>query len=287
MRSILPFSIVLALSVCTSAPSTFQTAPAPPQGHIESTEDLLATLTPEQKGEFDTAGKAFAAQRYDQALATYKLLLKDHPGDPVLSKFASEAALNTGDPNFAAESLKPVAQGNPNDWQAAALLTRASAESGDKSARDAGIVHMLDLHKRGITPPRLQQYIVERVKTPSGSVLIFTSLEPWGHYQVYRYAQIFDSGNRLLLRATIESNDGDQPLFAKQHPEKASAGLRGFSLDGYRDTGANNSNQKSETHYTFKFFESEPAYDTVREEFINVAIGKTKPVSSRVSTLGQ
>lgn len=64
-------------------------------------------------------------------------------------------------------------------------------------------------------------------------------------------------------------------------------GLRGFSLDGYRDTGTSNSNQKIETHYTFKFFEGEPTYDTVRDEFINVAVGKTKPVSSRVSTLGQ
>jgi len=214
-------------------------------------------------------------------------LLKDLPGDPVLAKFAGEAALNTGDIAFALETLKPVTRSNPNDWQAVALLTRAYAESGDKAGRDAGIAQMLDLHKRGITPPGTRQFIVERTKVGDHVVLIFASLAPWGSYHAYNYAQIFDQGGRLVLRATVESDDADQATFAKQHPAEAAAGVRGFSLDGYQDKGKNSDGQRVETHYTFKFFTGQPPYDTVRNEFLSIATGQTKPVSSRTNVLSQ
>ncbi len=70
-------------------------------------------------------------------------MLKDLPGDPILSKFSSEAALNTGDATLALETIRPIAQTNPDDWQAASLLTRACAETGDKTCRDSGIATCL------------------------------------------------------------------------------------------------------------------------------------------------
>ncbi len=51
---------------------------------------------------------------------------------------------------------------------------------------------MLDLHKRGLIPSHTQQYIVERIATGGKTLFVYTSLEPWGHYQVYNYAQMFD-----------------------------------------------------------------------------------------------
>jgi hypothetical protein len=276
--------LVLTLFIGSAAALKGQAAPAT---HIESQQDLFARLTAQQKEQFDAASKDFNAKRYTDALAAYKLLLKDFPGDSLLSKFSSEAALNTGDTSYALDTMKPIAQANPDDWQTVSLLTRACAEAGDKTCRDAGIAHMLDLHKRGITPSRMQQYIVERVKAGGKSLIIFTSLEPWGHYQVYDYAQIFDEAGHLSLRTTIESNDGDQGLFAKQHPTEAASGLRGFSLDGYQDNGQNSSGQKIETHYTFKFFTGQPPYDAVRDAFISIATGQTKPVSSRTNVLSQ
>lgn len=285
MRS--PFFVALVvILICITPLAIWGQTSAPPAAlHAESTQELVARLTPQQKQRFTDAGKAFGSQHYTDALGSYKLLLNDLPGDPILAKYASEAALNTGDTSYALSLVRPLAQANPDDWQASALLTRAYAESGDKVGRDAGFAHMLDLHKRGITPQRLQQYVVERVKVDGKSLLIFTSLEPWGHYQVYNYAQIFDESGHLLLRTTIESNDSDQPLFAKEHPKEAASGVRSFSLDGYRDTGSNADGQRTEEHYTFKFFVGQPSYDDVRDAFISIATGQTRPVSSRINVL--
>lgn len=278
-------SLILTLSILSPV-SRGQTSPLETTTHIESTQDLLARLTPQRKQQYDEAGNAFNTQHYAEAIGIYKLLLKDLPGDPVLSKFLGEAALNNGDTSFALSTLKPIAQADPDDWQAAVLLTRACAESGDKTCRDAGIIHMIELYKRGLTPPHMQQYILERVLAGNKSLIIYTSLEPWGHYHVYNYAQIFDDTGHMYLRVTIESDDTDQAFFAREHPKEAATGLRSFSLDGYRDSGLNDKNQRTETHYTFKFFIGQPSYDTVREAFLSIANGKTNPTSSRVNVLG-
>lgn len=252
-----------------------------PASQIESIEDPVSRLTAQQKQQLDDATKAFKAQRYADALAVYKPLLDQLPGDAVLSKFASEAALNIGDTSFALRTVKPIAQANPNDWQAAALLTRACAESGDTSCRDSGIAHMLDLHRRGVTPQGLQQYIVEHVKVGGNTLVICTSLEPWGYYKVYALGQVLNSEGKIFLRITLESNDGDQSLFAKNHPKEAADGLRSFSFDAYSETGLNSNGQRTQTHYTFKFLVGQPTYETVRKEFVDIANGKSTAMSSR------
>jgi Tetratricopeptide repeat len=247
----------------------------------ESAQDLLAKLNPQQKQQFEQAGKSFGARQYADALAAYKHLLADLPGDVVLSKFASEAALNAGDTAFALNVLKPIAQADLDDWQAVALLTRACAESGDAACRDSGIAHMLDLHNRGITPLGMRQYIVEQVKAGENNLLIWTSVEPWGYYKIYAMGQVINPQGKLFLRATLESNDSDQALFAKEHPDEASKGFRSFSLDSYLDTGTNSNGQRTQTHATYKFFVGQPSYATIREEFIKIASGKGAPLSTR------
>lgn len=262
-------------------PATYaQTAPAAAAHQRETTQDLIAKLTPQQKQHFDEAGKAYNEARFADSLALHQLLLKDFPGDPILLKFASEDALNSGDVAFAMKALKPLAQADPDDWQAAAMLTRACAESGDTPCRDAGIVHMLDLHQRGITPPSLQQYVVESVKVGENTMAISTSLVRWGYYKVSAIGRVTDSAGKRFLSITLESNDFDQPGFAKTHPDEAAKGVRSFSLDAYRETGLNDKGQRTQTHFTYKFFEGQPSYATIREEFLNVANGKTSPVSS-------
>jgi hypothetical protein len=262
-----------------------QVNPAAPASHVESTQDLLARMSLQQKQQFDDAAKASSAQRYADALAIYKQLLTELPGDAVLSKFASENAINAGNPSFALNTLRPIAQADPDDWQAAALLTRACAEVGDVTCRDAGIAHMLDLHSRGVTPPRMQQYVVERVKTGENILQISTSLVPWGNYKVYAVGKVSDPQGKLVLQATIESADFDQPGFAKENPEEAAKGTRKFSLDAYKETGLNSGGQRTQSHFTYKFFVGQPSYETVRDEFIKIATGKSTPISSRTGLI--
>jgi tetratricopeptide (TPR) repeat protein len=277
-------SLFVFASLLAPLPSPAQSSDAT---HIESAPELIARLTPDQKQQYDAAVQNFNGQNYADALVHYKALLKELPNDPILLKFSSESALNTGDTTYALNNLKPVVQANPDDWQAAGLLTRAYAESGDKINRDAGIAHMIELHKRGLTPPHLQQYLLEHVTVGGKTVLIFTSLEPWGHYKVYNYAQVYDENAHLAMRLTLESNDTDQPLFARQHSKEAAAGTRLFSIDGYGDSAVSNDGQRTESHATYKFFTGQPSYDTVRETFLSIASANSNPVSSRTNTQPQ
>ena len=262
-------------------------APASPASLTETVQDLAGRLTPEQKQVFDDATKAFNAQHYADSLSSFRRLLTQLPGDSILSKFAAEAALNVGETSFAISTLRPLAAANSNDWQASALLTRACAESGDTTGRDSGMAHMLDLYRQGIIPPNMRQYVLERIKSGTNVLQIRTSLEPWGPYKVYDLGQVSDSDGRIFMRITLESSDADQPMFAKEYPKEATAGLRRFSLDAYRETGLNSAGQRTQTHYTFKFFVGQPPYATVRDEFVNVAEDKSKPISSRTGLIVQ
>ncbi|HZD50193.1 MAG TPA: hypothetical protein VE178_15735 [Silvibacterium sp.] len=278
MRAATIFVVMLCLG--TSARLCAQAASATP-AHIETVQDLLPRLTPEQKQRFEAAIQAHQQARYADSLESFKGLQKDLPGEIIIAKFAANNALETGDISFVVAQLKPITQANPDDWQACAMLTRAYAESGDKVNRDAGMTYMLDLHKRGLTPQNMQKYTLERAKVGDNVMVIQTSLEPWGYYKVYDLGQVSDGSGQIFLQTTLESNDFDQPGFAKRYPKEASQGLRQFSLDAYRETGLNSNGQKTQTHYTYQFFVGQPSYDTVREAFINIASGKSKPISSR------
>lgn len=248
---------------------------------VESPQQLVERLTPEQKQQFDTASQAFASQRYPQALAAFKQLLQQVPGDPVLSKFAGEAALDSGDAKFALDTVKPVAEGNSDDWQATALLARACAELGDKNARDAAMAHMLELRQKGLTPAGMQAYLLERVKLDDKTLMIRRSVVPWGPYNVYYLGQLINAQGQIFFRMTLESSDGDQSFFAQEHPKEAAAGIRLFSIDGYAQTGVDSTGRMTQKHITFGFYTGEPSYDTVREKFLAIAEGKATAISSR------
>jgi hypothetical protein len=277
--------LISALPLLFQSAAIAQTPTVSDSPHRETVQDLIAKLSKQQKQQFDNAGKAYSEHRYTDSFAIHQLLLKDFPGDPILLKFASDDALNNGDAAFALKTLQPLAQADPDDWQAAAMLTRACAETGDIDCRDAGIAHMLDLHQRGITPPNLQQYVVESVKVYDNTLLIRTSLVPVGYYKVYAIGRLTDSAGKLFLTLTLESNDFDQPAFAKEHPDEAAKGIRSFSLDAYRETGLNDNGQRTQTHYTFKFFDGQPSYATVRDEFMKVINGTTPPISSTIGLI--
>lgn len=95
------------------------------------------------------------------------------------------------------------------------------------------------------------------------------------------------------LRAHLQYQRPDDPpdnhrerrfqsaTFRQAASTRGGPGHAPVSLDGYSDSGVNASGQKTETHYTFKFFVGQPDYDTVRQRFLDVATGKIQPISSR------
>lgn len=265
--------------VATLATSSAQ-AVAPAAPAIESQDDLLASLTAEQKQQFGDGTKAYLEHRYAEAFAIFKSLLLARPLDTFLAKYATECALNIGDIAFAKATVTPIAQAAPDDWQAAAMLTRVCAETGDDPCRDAGMLHLLDLQHRGLVRKGMREYVVERIKLNENSLVISSSFTPYSTYNVYGFAEMFNSKGESLLHITLESNDLEQSSWAKHHPKESAAGGRMFTLDGYRTNLPNAAGQRTQTHFTFKFLDGQPAYPVLRAEFIKIANGETKPVSS-------
>jgi hypothetical protein len=270
-------NILLTTLVATLTAQQPASSPAP----METPQELRDRLSPEQKQQFDQAMAASQARRFSDSLGILDQLRKLHPRDPVLAKFATEMQLNTGDAAAAMATIKPIAAATPADWQAVSLLVRACAESGDAACRDAQLAHLVDLHHQGLTPANRFEYPVEQIKSGVNLLTISTALEPVGPYKMYARGRVTNPEGKLFLTITLESNDADQPAFAKEHPKDAAAGARRFSLDAYAETGLNQAGQRTQTHYTFKFIDGQPNYDTIKSEFIAVASGKSHPLSSR------
>ena len=240
-----------------------------------------------REAEFAAAGKAFEAGEYGAALTDFKQLIKKDPGNVVYKKFAAEAALNMGDADFVLETLPPVEAANPDDWQARLLLARAYAQTteveGHKEQRDAELEAVRKLHAADPDSAlgKLRDFKLETVQEGGTTVQFFPAFVPWGPYNVHLLARTFDAKDHPGLLITLESDDSDQTLFAEQHPKEAAAGMRSFSLDGYRAGPKTAEGQATQTHYTYGFFIGEPAYDAVRAQMLAVAAGTQKPLSSR------
>lgn len=43
----------------------------------------------------------------------------------------------------------------------------------------------------------------------------------------------------------------------------------------------------TQTHFTYKFFDGQPAYQTVKDEFLKIADGKSTAMSSRTGLIVQ
>jgi hypothetical protein len=126
----------------------------------------------------------FTAEHYSDALGIFQNILSHlSAGAPCrvqIAKFAAEAAINTGDRSFALDTLKPITDSDASDWQAAGMLARAYAETGQKEQRDTELAQLIDLHTRAVSPQiaKLQQILLERIPLASGSIRIWYSLEP-------------------------------------------------------------------------------------------------------------
>ena len=71
-------SLISILSILMPLASLGQSSPesTPQTGSIETTQDLIARLTSQQRDQYEQAGKAFNSQNYAEAVKIYNLLLK-------------------------------------------------------------------------------------------------------------------------------------------------------------------------------------------------------------------
>ena len=240
-------------------------------------------MTPDQTLDFGVARETFAAGKWAEAYKQLKPIHEAVPGNTLVAKYTSEAAINSGDAAYAQGILTPLLAANPDDWQARSLQARLYAEARNDTARDAQLKQLTVQHAN-TTDARFHQLttvLIERDMLPDGGHMdLFYSLQPWSRYNIYEMARIYDAGGKQRLRITLESNDMDQSLWAPKHPDLVAKGERMFSMDGYSDQPATATAQATQTHMTFGFFDGRPSYDTVRDRMIAIASGKGAAQSS-------
>jgi hypothetical protein len=257
-----------------TAASGQQTPPAEPQ----STPNFA---TVQQKAQFEMAQQDAAAAHWSDALAKLKPLHDLLPDDVDLTRFTAEAAINSGDTAYAIAQLQPIAAAKPGSWQELMLMARAYAQAHEAASRDAALSTLSELYDSRRHPKlnSVQVFLIERIALPDGSVDLYYSLEPWSRYKIYEMARVFNASGQQVRRITLESNDFDQPTWAQQHPALAAQGMRMFSMDGYTEQYTADGSH-TQTHATYRFFDGRPGYDTVRDEMVAIASGKTGPMST-------
>jgi tetratricopeptide (TPR) repeat protein len=258
------------LATCAMLLLAFLPKSAHFQSAVSSAQAAATVLTTEQQQELDAANKLFQAKQYAEAARSYKQLLGEvptsNPQHILIAKLTSESALNLGETAFVLDTLGPIEKSDPNDWQAASLLARLYAQTGQKSLRDAELARLVDLHRQAASPQfaKLQQIPLETIPFPKGTIRVFFSLEPWGRFNIYLMARVYDQSGKQVYRISLESADFDQPNFAKENPDLAAKDIRLFSIDGYGPDLQMANGQTTQNHSTFGFYNGKPDYDTFR-----------------------
>jgi len=195
-----------------------------------------------------------------------------------VARFASDAALNAGNFEFALSTLKELEAADAKDWQAAGMLARVYAETGKTELRDGEVARIFSLHLHADTPElaRVQQFYLEKIPVPGGTVRVSLFLEPYGKFKTEMYAWVCDDAGHQLLRLALENSDVDQIFFAKEHPLEAKKGIRRYSLDGYEEVKQADGST-SMNHTTYGFYDGKPAYDLLRARMVEIGNAKLKP----------
>jgi len=145
----------------------------------------------------------------------------------------AETAVTLGDDVYAIALLRGWTATHPDDSFALEWLARAYAESGNGAERERTIAAVLKLHGSSMNEQskRADRFLVERVKLANGCLDIYYALVPFSRYHIYMLGRQVDASNKLVRQITLESNDFDQPDFAKRHPDMVAKGMRRFSTD--------------------------------------------------------
>lgn len=243
---------------------------------VQLNQDAFADLSPENRAVFDSLRDADRQGRDADVLKDGRILLSSlKSGTPLanfITQLTAEAAIETGDVSYALTLLKPYTDAHPRDWNAAALLTRAYAESGEKALRDQQIAHMLELHKHTSDPDFANKHIfpIQKVQLRSGYAVFLYPFELLKPYNTYLVALIYTSDGKQDYRLELGSEDEDQAFFKPKKP-----GERRFSIDSYRKNKTNE--ELPESQALNGFVDGVFDYDRMRDLMVKVANGEPLP----------
>ncbi|MFT4112792.1 tetratricopeptide repeat protein [Silvibacterium sp.] len=240
-------------------------------------------MTSEQQSLFDAAKKDFGEHHPELALEKMKQLHAMVPDNPTITDATAETAVVVGDDADAITLLKPWTATHTDDWFALEWLARAYAETGNVAERDKTIAAVIKAHETTANAQfqRADRFLVERVKLASGSLDIYYAIVPFSPYHIYMLGRQVDANNALIRQITLESNDFDQPGFAKEHPDMAAKGMRRFSMDTYSASKPNPDGTTTQTQALIGFIDGQPSYDDTKARMLSVAKGDAPPAATR------
>ena len=234
-------------------------AQSPPQ-----TENAALDLTSLRKQGIDS----YRQGDYALALRTFRQVIAADPSDVVAYNVAGNSALRLKDYPAAVDLLNHALELRPDEYHCLSSLMRAYTLAEMTAKRDELRSHIEELAKGSKLPPTFS-YVFDTFTAGDKRIEVAMFPQIQGFYgERYRFIA-YDPGGKVVFCVTLESDQLEQPRWAKEHPKEAAAGGRRFSLDGY----------SREAHETYGFFDGEPAYDGVREEVKKVYAGAKKPIS--------
>jgi TonB family protein len=229
--------------------------------------------SPNAKAEFNSAVQALQSKFYQAADMHFKSVLASNPDYPAANWFAAQVAFGLDLYSDAIVLLKKYQQLAPNDWRPHEPLVYAYARTDQKTERDVNRQELRDLRRSGKYPElnSLQCYPLDTFQAGGRTVNVTEFFELTGRFGYKYYFDVLNSEGKIDYRIALESDAGDQPLFAKEHPTEAAAGARRFSLDTY---GPGN------TQGLIRFFDGEPNYDAVKAMAQTMVGNSSKPPAS-------
>jgi hypothetical protein len=258
------FGILICLNMTWSGLPAQQPGASKDTKNPQTHQDPLTELSPENRDIFNALHEAAQQGRDSDVVANGKRLLTVLTPETPLADFVAQltatSALETGDTSYALTLIKPITVAHPDDWHAAAILTRLYAETGDKAQRNQQIAHMIALHKQTSDPAfaKLHTFPIQKVTLKSGSAVFLYPFEPLARHNSYLIALIYTKEGKESFRIELESDDVDQALFKPKHP-----GERRFSIDTFRQNETNPNWPESETLHGF--VDGVFDYDTMRD----------------------
>ena len=218
--------------------------------------------------------EAWKNHDYEGAYKLFQqVLLQDYPKDPFVMLTTGSAANLAGHPDEAISLYQRAIDSNKKysgvpllyliklyaslnrweDFDKARATARQGALDGTISNLHADI-----------------GYIIEDYTDGTRHIQVFEYPKLFGRFHTrYRFLTMsqFDPGTHFTPYVDLESDDIDQVSFKQQHPDKAAAGDRAFSLDTY---------PTPTSQALMRFFDGEPTYEEVRALAIGAPKGPAK-----------
>lgn len=214
---------------------------------------------------------AFQKSDYAGALPFFRQVTDIDKNNAVAYNLAANCSLQLNDYPAAIDSFKHALQIQPDEFHNLSGLMRTYTLAGMAQERDALRAQINDLEDQKRLPVTFS-YVFDSFTSGDKRVEITYFPQITGVYGFRYNFDVYGADGKEQFRVSLESDQMDQPLWAKQHPDEAAAGKRMFSLDGYQ----------ANTHSTFGFYSGEPSLDEVRGEVKQIVDGKLAPVSRTV-----